>query len=195
MGIISRAADLYYTYKFLKTLVTDWKDMEAYKLGMIDDDGKFLLKGKTLTSDQKDAFTVFHRLVFNLKRIMQKVPFGKSKLASYAAALFLLREHTGMSEEQIAKALDEAGIDIDSFLPEETSWNIQSDKSLSPGVYVLEQDMASPSTGDMIYRKGTKITVAENTKPCGSVFGELIYNIRHVDTKTNLYVAASDILR
>jgi hypothetical protein len=126
---------------------------------------------------------------------MQKVPFGKSKLASYAAALFLLREHTGMSEEQIAKALDEAGVDIDSFLPEETRWNIQPDKSLSPGVYVLEQDMASPSTGDMIYRKGTKITVAENTKPCGSVFGELIYNIRHVDTKTNLYVTASDILR
>ena len=195
MGIISRAADLYYTYKFLKTLVTDWEDMEAFKLGVIDDNGKFLLKGKQLTSDQKDAFTVFHRLVFNLKRIMQKVPFGKSKLASYAAALFLLREHTGMSEEQIAKALDEAGVDIDSFLPEETQWNIQPDKSLSPGVYVLEQDMASPSTGDMIYRKGTKITVAENTKPCASVFGELIYNIRHVDTKTNLYVTASDILR
>ena len=55
MGIISRAADLYYTYKFLKTLVTDWEDMEAYKLGVIDDNGKFLLKGKQLTSDQKDS--------------------------------------------------------------------------------------------------------------------------------------------
>jgi len=75
MGIISRAADLYYTYKFLKTLVTDWEDMEAYKLGVIDDNGKFLLKGKQLSQDQKDSFTVFHRLVFNLKRIMQKVPF------------------------------------------------------------------------------------------------------------------------
>ena len=146
MGIISRAADLYYTYKFLKTLVTDWEDMEAYKLGVIDDNGKFLLKGKQLSQDQKDSFTVFHRLVFNLKRIMQKIPFGKSNLASYAAALFLLREHTGMSEEQLAKALDEAGIDVDSFLPEETNWNMQPDKSLSPGVYVLEQDMASPST-------------------------------------------------
>ena len=100
-----------------------------------------------------------------------------------------------MSEEQLAKALDEAGIDVDSFLPEDTNWNCQPDKSLSPGVYVLENDMASPDTGDMIYRKGSKVTVAEGTKNCGSVFGELIYNIRHVDTKTNLYVTASDIRR
>jgi len=57
MGIISRAADLYYTYKFLKTLVTDWEDMEAYKLGVIDDNGKFLLKGKQLSQDQKDSFS------------------------------------------------------------------------------------------------------------------------------------------
>jgi hypothetical protein len=195
MGIISRAADLYYTYKFLKTLVTDWEDMEAYKLGLIDKDGKYIAKGITKTAEQKDAYTVFHRLVFNLKRIMQKLPFGRSKLASYASALFLLREHTGMSEEQIAKALDEAGFDINTFLPEETQWNTQLDKSLSPGVYTLTQELASPTTGDMIYREGTKVIVAENTKPIASVFGENIYTIRHVDTKTNLHVTASDISR
>ena len=126
---------------------------------------------------------------------MQKLPFGRSKLASYASALFLLREHTGMSEEQIAKALDEAGFDINTFLPEETQWNTQLDKSLSPGVYTLTQELASPTTRDMIYREGTKVIVAENTKPIASVFGENIYTIRHVDTKTNLHVTASDISR
>jgi len=196
MGIVSRAADLYYTFRFLKTLVTKWEDMPAYKLGIIDDNGKVIWdKDKSKTGEEKDAYTVFHRLVFNIKRIMQKVPGGRSRLASYAAALFLLREHTNMSEEDIAKVLNDAGIDVDSFLPEETQWNIQEDQQLSPGMYILENDMPSPTTGEMIYKAGTKVSVAENTNPCGSVFGENIYTIRHVGTKTNLYVAASDIYR
>jgi len=86
MGI-SRAADLYYTYRFLKILVTDWKDMDAYDEGIIDDKGKNLIKTKDLLSiAQKEAFTTFHRLVFNIKRILEKVPFGSSRIKSYAAA-------------------------------------------------------------------------------------------------------------
>ena len=196
MGIVSRAADIYYTFRFLKTLVTKWEDMPAYKLGLIDDEGKYIWdKEKSMTGEEKDAYTIFHRLVFNIKRLMQKIPFGRSRLASYAAALFLLREHTKMSEEDIAKVLADAGVDIDSFLPEETQWNIQEDNQLSPGMYVLQNDMPSPTTGHIIYKAGTKVSVAENTKPIGSVFGENIYSIRHVNTKTNLYVSASDIYR
>ena len=196
MGIVSRAADVYYTFKFIKTLVTKWEDMPAYELGIIDENGKYIWdKSKQMSSEEKDAYTVFHRLVFNIKRLLEKVPFGRTRLASYAAALFLLREQTGMTEEQLADALDEAGIDIDSFLPEETQWNIQEDSTLSPGIYVLVNDMPSITTGDVIYRAGTKVSVAENSKPIGSVFGENIYSIRHMGTKTDLYVAASDIHR
>lgn len=196
MGIVSRAADVYYSFKFLKTLVTKWEDMPAYELGLIDANGKYIWdKSQQLSSEQKDAYTVFHRLVFNIKRLLEKVPFGKSRLASYATALFLLREQTGMTDEQIADALHEAGFDLDTFLPEETQWNIQEDSCLSPGIYVLVNDMPSPVTGDIIYRAGTKVSVAENTKPIDSVFGENIYSIRHMSTKTNLYVSASDIHR
>ena len=196
MGIVSRAADVYYTFKFIKTLVTKWEDMPAYELGIIDENGTYIWdKSKQMSSEEKDAYTVFHRLVFNIKRLLEKVPFGRTRLASYAAALFLLREQTGMTEEQLANALDEAGIDIDSFLPEETQWNIQEDSALSPGIYVLVNDMPSITTGDVIYRAGTKVSVAENSKPIGSVFGENIYSIRHMGTKTDLYVAASDIHR
>ena len=196
MGIVSRAADIYYTFRFLKTLVTKWEEMPAYKLGINDDNRKYIWdKEKSMSGEEKDAYTIFHRLVFNVKRVMQKIPGGRSRLASYAAALFLLREHTKMSEEDIAKVLADADIDVDSFLPEETQWNIQEDNQLSPGMYVLQNDMASDITGHVIYKAGTKVSVAENTKPVGSVFGENIYSIRHVGTKTNLYVAASDIYR
>lgn len=195
MGIISRAADLYYTYKFIKTLVTPWDKMKAYDMGIIDANGKFLKKGQSLTADEKSEFTLFHRLVFNFKRILEKLPFGKTKLASYAAALFLLKEHTGMSEEQLSKALDEAGIDTDTFLPEETHWNIMEDGTLAPGVYVLEQDIASPTTGEEIFKSGSKVTVAEGTQATDHVFGEPIFKVHHVSTKSDIFVTSGDLRR
>lgn len=118
MATISRAADLYYTFRFLKVLVTPWKDMDAFKAGIIDENGKNLIRSKNVDSKDKDVYTTFHRLVFNIKRILEKIPFGKSKLASYAAALFLLKEETGMSEENILKALEELGYDTNHDINE-----------------------------------------------------------------------------
>lgn len=80
-------------YQFLKTLTTKWDQMEAYKLGIIDANGKQLKKTAELeTAKEKQAYTIFHRLVFNLKRILERFPFGKSRIASYSAAFALLRE-------------------------------------------------------------------------------------------------------
>ena len=49
---------------------------------------------------EKSSLTLLHRLVFNLKRIIEKVPFGKTQFASYAVALALLKEHCELSDEQ-----------------------------------------------------------------------------------------------
>jgi len=161
MGI-SRAADLYYTYRFLKVLVTPWKDMEAYELGIIDEKGKNLIKARDLTTnDQKDAFTTFHRLVFNIKRILEKVPFGKSRIASYAAALYLLREETGMSEEAILSALEELGADASPNLNEDTT-------NLWPGSYILNESLTPNAL------KGSIIELSD-TNPVGTFAGIDIY--------------------
>ena len=90
--------DLFATYRFLRILTIPWEDQEAFKLGIIDGDGK-RIKGKKLTSsEEKDAYTMLHRMVFNFKRILSKIPLVKSKLGTYAAALFLLKEH--MKEDE-----------------------------------------------------------------------------------------------
>ena len=61
---------------------------------MIADNGKIIKKKRTLkTAEEKESYTIMHRLVWKLKRLMEKVPFGKSRLASYAAALWLIKEH------------------------------------------------------------------------------------------------------
>ena len=86
----NQAADLIVVYKFLRKLVTPFERTEAFKLGIIDKDGKKLKDPKTL--DEQEAYTVLDRLVFNIKKIIERLPGGKSSLSSYATALYLIRE-------------------------------------------------------------------------------------------------------
>ena len=65
MGVIKRAADLVYTFRFLKLLVTSFEDTSAFKMGLINDKGKRIKKPST--TEEKNAYTPFHRLVFNIK--------------------------------------------------------------------------------------------------------------------------------
>ena len=90
--------DLFATYRFLRILTVPWEDQEAFKLGIIDGDGKRIKEKKLTTSNEKDAYTMLHRMVFNFKRILSKIPLVKSKLGTYAASLFLLKEH--MKEDE-----------------------------------------------------------------------------------------------
>ena len=86
----SRGIDFLITYRVTKLLVTPFEKQEAYKFGIIDDKGKVLKKYKTLkTEKERKAYTLLHRFVFNLKRILQRVGLG-SKLGSFAVALALL---------------------------------------------------------------------------------------------------------
>lgn len=84
------AVDLYLIYHFIKRLTTPFNKTDAYELGIIDDKGTKLKDPET--KEEKDSYRMFDRLVFNLKKLLQKVPGGRSKFASYAAALFLIKE-------------------------------------------------------------------------------------------------------
>ena len=69
----SRAVDALITYRIIKLLVTPFDRQEAFKYGIIDADGKVLKKAKTLkTERERKAYTVLHRFIFNLKRILAK---------------------------------------------------------------------------------------------------------------------------
>lgn len=81
--------------------------MAAYKAGIIDKNGKRVIDPETgkptkfQTQKDKESYTLLHRLVFNLKRIINKVPFGKTAFASYAVALLLLKESENLDEDQM----------------------------------------------------------------------------------------------
>ena len=86
----NRLVDLLITYRIVKLMATDFKDQEAFKFGIIDANGKNLRKNRQLNTEaEKDSYTVLHRFVFNLKRILAK--FGlKSSISNFATALALI---------------------------------------------------------------------------------------------------------
>ena len=67
-GILSRVGDIAYALRFLKLLVTPWEKMNAFKYGLIDNKGKKLKKPELPI--EKSVYTIFHRLVFNIKRLL-----------------------------------------------------------------------------------------------------------------------------
>jgi hypothetical protein len=74
-------------------LVTDFHNTEAFKLGIIDQHGNTLRKSNQFTTDaERNAFSYLHRLVFNIKKLINKFG-GENRLKSMAAALWLIREN------------------------------------------------------------------------------------------------------
>jgi len=105
----SKFGDLLLAYNFIKRLVTPFDETDAFKLGIIDERGKKIKDPKT--SEEELSFSTFNRLVFNIKKIIERLPGGKTKLASYGAALFLIKEGANPKEhytdEEIMQALEE----------------------------------------------------------------------------------------
>jgi hypothetical protein len=94
--------DLYLVYSFIRRLATPFNEWEAYKLGIIDDKGTVLRKRKTLvTREEKRAFGIFDVMILNLKKLLAKIPGGSSRIASYAAALYLIREWNHFSDSSL----------------------------------------------------------------------------------------------
>jgi hypothetical protein len=198
MGIIKRAGDLVYTFRFLTLLVTPFNKTKAFELGIIDANGNRNKDFSMSTIDNRNAFkeyyTPFHRLVFNVKRLMSKAPGGSSRVASYAAALYLIKENYSVSEKKILKGLAEMGIDSTDMLVEESEWFLLESGQLSPGTYSLKNEKIIEDI-DMTVPKGSKIKVAEDSFPVGDVFGINIYEATHSRTNKKVYITSSEIVR
>lgn len=92
--------DLFLVYQFVRRLATPFNKWEAFKEGVIDADGKVLVKRKNFSrAAQRKSWGVFDIMVANLKKLLAKVPGGSSRFASYAAALYLIKEHNHFTDE------------------------------------------------------------------------------------------------
>ena len=117
---MGRFVDSIIAYRILKMLVVPFENTDAFKQGIIDKNGKELKKMSELnTVAERDAYTILHRLVFRLKRIINKVPIENKKLLNLAAAYSLIKEHYDGGREPIN--FEEMFLDrLQSDLTEET---------------------------------------------------------------------------
>ena len=105
--MFKRAVNAYFCYKFLRLLVTPWEKTPVFRLGIIDRNGNRLISWKDMTPEQRRYFTSFDRLVYNLKKMIAKVP--GQKITSWALALTLIRENVPDKEyRRLMRILEEA---------------------------------------------------------------------------------------
>lgn len=195
MGLVKRAADLAYTFRFIRMLVMDWKDWDAYKEGLIDENGKRIKSEKMDTDAKKSAYTAFIRLAANTKRLLSKIPGGGSKLGSFAAGLFLIKEKYGLDDTKLQEICEKCDINILDFLNEQNQWFVLEDQQLSPGIYRIKETKIVNSTFEEIVRAKDQIRVNNDAFPVGDVFGVDIYEATHVRTNQKLYVTISEIYK
>ena len=183
MPILTRAGDLVYTIRFLKLLTTSFDKTKAFKMGLIDAKGKKLKSPKT--PEEKGVYTLFHRLVYNIKKL---IPGGK--VGSFASALFLLKEKYGINPE---RAITESGIDPLDLINENSQWFMLDEKQISPGVYNILNDKILNESHDELVKRKDKIRILDDCYPVGDVMGLDIYEGVHLRSQRKIYFTVSEI--
>ena len=201
---MGRAIDLFVTYRFLRLLTTPFEDTDAFKLGIIDEKGNRIKLPKSTkpavelaTSEQKNSYTILHKLVFNIKKIFSKVPGLRTKLGTYAAALFLLKDtfkesvnDPDMFEKEFMKFLKENDIELDNEISEEV---IGFGEVLPKGEYVLVNDILNKEDEELSAAKGDKVIAYKDEAPVDTILGVEIFPVVHVKSQEEIYVSLEDI--
>ena len=201
---MGRAIDLFVTYRFLKLLTTPFEKTDAYKFGIIDEKGNRIKKPKSTrpavdltTTELKNSYTILHKLVFNIKKIFDKVPGLRTKVGTYAAALFLLKDTFKESvddpdifEKEFMKFLKENNVEFDDSISEEV---IGFGEVLPKGNYVLNNDILNKEEEELSAKKGDKVVAFADESPVDTVLGVEIFPVVHVKTQEKIYVSLEDL--
>ena len=196
---MGRAIDLFVTYRFIRLLTTPFVKTDAYKLGIIDENGNRIAGKKLYKQTEQSAYTVLHKLVFNIKKIFGKVPGLRSKVGTYAAALFLLKdtfkehvEDPQVFEKEFLKYLQENNIELDNSIVEEVTLD---NGKLSKGIYVLTQDVivTGEDEEDFDALEGDEVEAFEDTPPADTILGVDVFPVIHNKTKQKIFVSSEDI--
>jgi len=201
---MGRAIDLFVTYRFLKLLTTPFEKMDAYKFGIIDENGNRIKKPSSTkpavelaTTELKNSYTILHKLVFNIKKIFGKVPGLRTKVGTYAAALFLLKDtfresvdDPDMFEKEFMKYLKENNVEFDDSISEEV---IGFGEVLPKGTYVIVNDILNKEEEELSAKRGDKVITYEDEAPIDTILGVEIFPVIHIKSQEKIYVSLEDI--
>ena len=184
--------DAYIVYRFVRLLTTPWDETEAFKTGVLDANGDVQVDTTHLSQKQHASYTLFDRLVFNIIRMIEKLPGGKSKIGTYAAALFLLKEQMGDDEGIIV--LERSFMtylqDADALEPDYLNEQYLPEEMLPQGNYRLNNQMMDIH-GNLV-QKGTVVIAHTDLKPAAKVLGVDVYSLKTSNGK-QVVVSHEDI--
>lgn len=188
-ALLKKIEDAINMYRLPELLETNFDNTKAYKLGIIDAKGNRNKLVTITTTEQRNAYTPLHKLVFNIKKLFE----SKRSVVNHAAALFILKEKYGLSEKKIERLLRDFGLDVTDFIIEDCKWFVLPDDRLSPGMYKLMHPKVVNSTLDELARPNEFIRVDEKCYPVGTLFGINIYEAVHNRSQQKVYVTVSEL--
>jgi hypothetical protein len=124
--------------QIIRSLVTPFTETDAFKQGVINEKGDLLVKSSSMSVEQKKAYGLYERLIFKVKRIIERV--GPGRLASYAAAFYLIKESITKKEDNI-ESLEELINNNEVFVLELFE--------LIDGLVTIREDIATNNTGNL----------------------------------------------
>jgi len=155
---MSRVIDAVIAYRVLKLLVTPFDKTKAFELGIIDDKGKVLIKSRNIeTAEQRNAYTLLIRFVFNLKKLLAKVGIRGPVGSAAAAALAFFKEQHGENlevEKVVYSHLKEQGFE---FQLDENYGEL-----LNEGTYKVKHDIYN-SEGEVVININESVEFTETT--------------------------------
>ena len=183
MGVV----DTVIVFRILKMMTRKWEEMDAFKFGLIDANGKRIKGVKPKGSEQKNSFTLLHRLVFNLKRVLELLPFGRTRLASYAASLALLKEHFNIDGEPLERHfyqyLKENDMVLDLLEGHDNLNNLEKGKEYELRLSVWNEE-------DNIGTRGDRVQVLGKSD---NVMGVDIYKAYNINTDQSMLITGHDV--
>jgi len=172
---MSGIADTFIAYKFIRQLSTPWKKWDAFKLGLIDAKGATLKKAET--AEEELALPMWKILIKNIKKVLEKLPGGSSKLGSFAAGLWLIKEEMGVTDIKVLEEEFLSYLDTQDILVE---YAFSEDQSIGPGKYAFENDI---------------LFLKEEATPIGICLGEHVFDIKTITGTATRLVTIDQIRR
>lgn len=158
---MAHPVDLFILFTFIKRLSTPFNEWRAFKAGVIDDNGHFLVSKKEQSSEQKETLSLFDILILNLKKLLAKIPGGASRIATFAAALLLLREHENnmSTENQLNEVLSRLDGDFNMITEtiklHDLDLLVEDEGQVTSGV-------PTNNTGNIVTKDGPILTMSKN---------------------------------
>ena len=195
MAVGTKIINAFVAYEFIKLLSRHFNKTKAYELGIIDEKGNVLRKRRDLKTDQeKKSYTVFHTLVWNIKKLLAKVGIGKSTLTSFAAALYLIKEECEKQDikyEPIELAFLNVLHDTpNQYLLEDAQQ--EDDVNILPaGDYILQITLTLDD--GFVVRAGDEVASLKPQGPVANILGINLFNVIHKDSGREITISYKDL--